>query len=451
MLLNILWLIIAIGIILVTILKLKFNATIALIIAAVFMGLVSGIGADKTASIINSSFGSLITGIGFSIGFGVILGQLLSDSGAAKVIATKMISISSEKYSLYALGLTGFLLSIPVFYDVTFVILIPLAAAISRQIKKPFPYAVGAVAIGAGAAHTFAPPTPNPLMAADILGFDVGIMILFGITFGLLAAIIAMKIFFTILDKGFWNKEKDETEIIVFEEVVELNNGKKMSFISSIIPVVLPVLLILSGTLAKSTMATVPGWVIFISTPGMALFIAVLLALFFTRKVLAGEKREISANKALGNCGVVLLITGAGASFGGILRATGLADNIAEAIVSVSISPIIALFIAFFIGFCLRFALGSGTVASITAMNIMSSVSGPLAIHPVWIALACLAGSLSIGHINDSGFWVTAKLAGFSISGGLKTYTLCQAIVGVFVMFFAVIGALFFNDIIMGI
>ena len=124
-------------------------------------------GTTETINTIGSGFGNLMTGIGLSVGFGVISGQLLSDSGGAKVIATTMISKTSEKYALYALGVTAFLLSIPVFYDVTFVILIPLAIAVGRQIQKPLPYTVGAMVIGAGAAHTLVPPTPNPLAAAE--------------------------------------------------------------------------------------------------------------------------------------------------------------------------------------------------------------------------------------------------------------------------------------------
>lgn len=156
---------VSIVIILFVILKLKLNPAIALVLGSIFMGITTGLGAAETIDTISSGFGNLMTGIALPVGFGVILGQLLSDSGGAKVIATTMIQKTSEKYALYALGITAFLLSVPVFYDVTFVILIPLAIAVSRQIHKPLPYTVGAMIIGAGAAHTLAPPTPNPLAA----------------------------------------------------------------------------------------------------------------------------------------------------------------------------------------------------------------------------------------------------------------------------------------------
>ncbi len=441
MVMNLVWLVVSIGIILVAILKLKYNATVALIIAAAFMGLISGLDPAQVASTINSGFGNLITSVGFSIGFGVILGQLLSDSGGAKVIAVKMVSIATEKYSLYALGITAFILSIPVFYAVTFVILVPLGVAITKQLKKPLPYAIGAVSIGAGAAHTLAPPTPNPMMAADILGFDLGLMVAFGTGFGLLAAVLAMKIYFTMLDKGFWNPEKDETGIVLFEEEQEDKTKPQMSFGAAIFPVLLPIALILSGTLAGNMMEEVPAIIKFISNSGMALFIAVMSALLLTSKVMTAEEKEKSSNKSLESCGAVLLITGAGASFGAILQATGLADTVAQSINNISASPVLALFIGFGIAFALRFALGSGTVASITAMNIMATVPAAVGLHPVWMALACLSGSLAIGHVNDSGFWITSNMAGFSVSGGLKCYTLAGALTGAIVMVVAVIGA----------
>lgn len=437
-----LWLAISIGLILFAILKLKLNPAIALVLGSIFMGLASGLSPKDTVSTIGSGFGNLMTGIGLSVGFGVILGQLLSDSGGAVVIARTMINATSEKYSLYALGITAFILSIPVFYDVTFVILIPLAIAVSRQINKPIQYTVGAMTIGAGAAHTLAPPTPNPLAAAEILGFDLGIMVVVGTIGGLIAALLAMKIYFKLLDKGLWNKEKDETGIKSYEVKENVEHKKYPSFIAALIPIVLPVILILVGTVADATMDEVPMFITFISNKTIALLCGVLSAYIVANRVMTKKETDASATEALKSTGIVLLITGAGGSFGAIISATGLADNIATAISGISTSPVLALIIAFFIAALFRIALGSGTVASITTMTIMSSVSAVVGIHPVWMAIACLSGSLSCGHVNDSGFWVSTNLPGFTITGGLKSYTLGNAITAVIAMIIAVVGAL---------
>ena len=438
------WLMLAIIIILFTILQMKLNPAIALVLGSIFMGLAAGLGAPDTISLIGSGFGNLMTGIGLSVGFGVILGQLLSDSGGAKAIAVTMIQATSEKYALYALGITAFLLSIPVFYDVTFVILIPLAIAVSRQIQKPLPYTVGAMIIGAGAAHTLAPPTPNPLAAAEILHFDLGIMVLVGILLGLVAAVLAMKIFFVLLDKGFWNQEKDETGVEVYEEHHHTENEKAPSFGMALVPILLPVVLILVGTVMGAMMEEVPAFVHFLSNKITALLLGALSAYLVSAKALDKDAREQSATEALKSCGIVLLITGAGGSFGAIISATGLADMLAETIQSISASPLIALLLAFVIAALFRVALGSGTVASITTMTIMASVPAAVGMHPVWMAIACLSGSLSCGHVNDSGFWVSTNLSGFTVTGGLKSYTLGNAITAFIAMLFAMIGCLIF-------
>lgn len=383
-----------------------------------------------------------MTGIGLSVGFGVILGQLLSDSNGAKVIATTMVSATSEKYALYALGITGFILSVPVFYDVTFVILIPLAIAVSRQIRKPLPYTAGAIIIGAGAAHTLVPPTPNPLAAAEILNFDLGIMVIVGLILGLVSSVIAIKIYTVLLDKGMWNSKQDETGIEVYEETKSGKEENQPSFFMSLLPVILPVVLILIGTVVGAVMEETPGWISFISNKSIALLIGALVAYLVSSKNMNRDEREASVTEALKSCGIVLMITGAGGSFGAIISATGLADMPwPERSRNISASPVVALLIAFVIAGIFRIALGSGTVASITTMTIMASVPAAVGAS-VWLAIACLSGSLSCGHVNDSGFWVSANLAGFTITGGLKSYTLGNAITAVFAMLFAVVGCL---------
>ncbi|MBW5391951.1 GntP family permease [Brachyspira pilosicoli] len=440
-------LVISIAIILFCILFLKLNPAISLILGAIFIGLTSNIGAVTTINKIASGFGNLMGGIGLSVGFGVILGQLMSDSGAAKVIAQTLIKTSSKKFALYALGLTGFILSIPVFYDVTFVILAPLAFAVSKQINKPIHYTIGVMIIGAGAAHTLVPPTPNPLAAADILKFDIGIMSLVGLIIGLITSLATMRIYIFLMDKGFWNKEKDELGIENYNNKNEnaVSEENMPSFIASLVPIVLPVILILMSTIVGIFVDTVPPIITFFSHKIIALLMGVLSAYIISSKSMTKTQMDNSATEALKSCGIVLLITGAGGSFGEVINATGISTMIAENIKNISSTPVLALLIAFFVAALFRVALGSGTVASITTMNIMASIPAEIGIHPVWLAIICLSGSLSMGHVNDSGFWVSTNIAGFSITGGLKTYTLGNAIVAVLAAIISIIGAMFIH------
>jgi len=433
---------IAVGIILVFILVLRWSPVVALIVGSLYMGLASGLSLVDTVSGITSGFGDLMAGIGLPIGFGVIIGQLLYDSGGARSIAVPMVRLFPGKSALYGIGFTAFLFSIPVFFDVTFVILIPLAIALVREMNRPLPYAVGAMVIGAAAAHTLVPPTPNPLAAADILQFDLGIMIIAGLILGLIAATGAMTLLFYLLDRGLWNREKDQTgePIELREEIRHRPPGAVLS----VLPIITPILLILSGTVWQAFVDIVPPLVQFLSHKVIAMLVGAILAHVIAARNMSGKDIASSVQKAMSAAGLVLLITGAGGAFGFVIQSTGIGNVLVGKIGDSPNSYLWALLITYFTGMIFRVSQGSGTVAAITTMTIMASahLAETANLHPVWIALAALAGGISIGHINDSGFWVTVNLSGFSVTGGLKIYTLGIFIISVIVLALTLLGAL---------
>lgn len=438
-----LWLAISIIVILVSIIKLKLNPVIGLILGSLVMGFGSGLGGVATIKAIGSGFGGLLGAIGIPIGLGVILGKLLEASGGARIIAETLVKKASEKYSLYALGVAAFLISIPVFFDITFIVLIPLAIEVSRTLKKPLPYAIGAITIGAAGAHTLVPPTPNPLAAASILNFDLGIMFLVGAVVALVACTVSWFVYFKILDKGFWNKEKDETEVGVLDikETSDLQDGAP-SFGLSMLPLLIPVICILLNTISNA-MGFESKLISFLSSRIIAMLLGTLAAYLISRKSLKGKIEKV-ANEAVAASGIVLLITGAGGAFGTVIKATGFADTLANSFNTVGASPLLIVLVAFGLAVVFRIALGSGTVASITTMNIMASFTALTTLHPVFIALACLAGGISIGHINDSGFWVVTNLSGYTVRGGLKSYTLGGALISLMTITVCIIASLFY-------
>ena len=433
-------LVISIAVILFTILKCKLNPTIALIFGCLVMGLGSGMGLVETASTIGSGFGSLMTGIGLPIGLGVILGTLLEKSGGARVIADTLVHAAGEKYALYALGLASFLLAIPVFFDITFIILIPLAIEVSKSMKKPLPYTVGAITIGAAGAHTLVPPTPNPLAAASIFNFDLGIMLGVGALVCFVACLISWFIYFKLLDRGFWKPETDETGLLDTSVAEEIPAGAP-SFGMALIPLLLPVVCILLSTICGA-MGIKSVVIDFLSNKIIAMLLGTLAAYLIAIKPL-GKSMEKIANDAVASSGVVLLITGAGGSFGSVIGATGFADLIAANFQSVGQSPLVLVLFAFVLAVIFRVALGSGTVASITTMNIMAGFAGLTTLHPVFLALACLAGGISVGHINDSGFWVVANMSGYTVKGGLKSYTIAGIFIALVTILVCIVAALF--------
>ena len=447
--LLILHLVIAIAIILVCIIVLKLNASIGMVIACLYMGIMGGLGVMDTVSTISSGFGNMMTGIGLPIGFGVILGQLLNDSGAASVIADKIVSAFPEKRAMWAISLAGFVLSIPVFFDVTFVILIPIGITIAAKINKKMCYVTGCLTIGATTAHCVVPPTPNPLAAADIFGFDLGIMMGVGLVVGLITVLISDFVFIKIHDKGIWNEDKDVnhssnvvTELLESAKKDAASNRPRPSLAMSLLPIIIPIVCILAGTVGNALFEESPVICQFLGEKVIAMLLGTLGAYLVSIKYIGRANFEKSAGEALKSAGVVLLITGAGGSFSSVIAATGIGDSIVSLLSTGTNSVVPAMFLCYLIGMIFRVAQGSGTVAGMTSMTIMATVAPAIGCHPVWLALACLSGGNSIGHVNDSGFWVATNMSGLTVTGGLKTYTLGSFISSVSIFLLALIGAL---------
>ena len=447
--LLILHLVIAIAIILVCIIVLKLNASIGMVIACLYMGAMGGLGLMDTVSTISSGFGSMMTSIGLPIGFGVILGQLLNDSGAAGVIADKIVSAFPEKRAMWAISLAGFVLSIPVFFDVTFVILIPIGITIAAKINKKMCYVTGCLTIGATTAHCVVPPTPNPLAAADIFGFDLGIMMGVGLVVGLITVLISDFVFIKIHDRGIWNEDKDVnhssnvvTELLESAKRDADAKRPRPSFAMSLLPIIIPIVCILAGTVGNALFEESPVICQFLGEKVIAMLLGTLGAYLVSIKYIGRANFEKSAGEALKSAGVVLLITGAGGSFSSVIAATGIGDSIVSLLSTGTNSVVPAMFLCYLIGMIFRVAQGSGTVAGMTSMTIMATVAPAIGCHPVWLALACLSGGNSIGHVNDSGFWVATNMSGLTVTGGLKTYTLGSFISSVSIFLLALIGAL---------
>ena len=415
---------ISIAIILFLVLKFKINPVISMILASLYMGISCSLGFMDTITSINSGFGSLMTGIGFPIGFGIMMGQILEDSGAAESLAKSILKAFPGKKAPWALGLTAFLLSIPVFFDVTFVILIPLGIAVAKETKRPLAYFAGAIAIGGVSSQTFVPPTPNPLAAATILNFDLSYIIIAGTIVGLAAAVFSMFVWFRMLDRpGFWDPNKDETGLLDMDAAV-VHRVDLPSPWAAVIPICLPVLAILIGSFwPVVTGSDAPVVIQFISQKTIAILLGLLAAYVILLKRMGWSGLNESVRKSLKQAGVVLLITGAGGAFGAVIQATNIGEVLIAGLTEGQSSTMLILCLTFGIGVLFRVAQGSGTVASITAMTIMASVAPSAGCHPVYIALAALAGGNFIGHVNDSGFWVVTNLSGASVTGGLKTYT----------------------------
>jgi GntP family gluconate:H+ symporter len=423
--LLILHLLIAILIILVLILKYKFSPVIALALGALYYGIATGLGPVESAGLIASGFGNTMTGIGLVVGFGCIVGQLLADSGGIHAIVKAILNTFPPHRTPEALTAAGLVVSTPVFFDVAFVIMSPMAKALAKVANMPRVIMAIALYLGTGAAHMLIPPTPGPLAVAETLGVPLGQMILYGALLAVPTSYISLWLWKRIiLRSNFWKPEEDEEEIDGEQEEY-VAPDKMPSLGLSLLPVMVPVILIILGSIAPyiATEGTsFDTFVRFVGNKNVAMLIGALLAMVVAATTLDGKELSRSVNSSLTSAGTVLLITGAGGSLGAVLGATNIGKVIADSMASYSI-PVIVL--AWLIGALIRVAQGSGTVALVTTANLMAPALAQMSPgYAIWVALAICSGAAFGGHVNDSGFWIVTRLSGITVKGGLKMYTL---------------------------
>lgn len=432
-------LVVTIAIILVMILKFKQNPVISMFLGAMYMGIASKLGLVQTVSSTVAGFGSTMQGIGISVGFGVILGQLVADTGGVQSIAKGVINMFGEKRTDKAMGLTGFIVSIPVFYDVGFVVLMPIAKALAKASNKAVAFYISALVAGLGVSHTFIPPTPGPLTGAEILGIEIGSMIFWGIAIGLPSFLIATFVYnkFFLQRPGFWTEacldaqaQRHQEEIEKMEKEFIKDESTIPSFGAAMLPIFLPILMILMGTTANALMGkdNVPELIKFLADKNIAMFAGVLVSFLLCKGRLDKDQVTKSVDIALSQAGTVLLITGMGGGLGKILADVGIGNALVEAIKTVNINP---LLFAWLVAALIKAAQGSGTVAMITTAGLLAPTVSSLGVAPVVLAMAIYSGTLATAHVNDSAFWITSKIGGLSTEGGLKVYTLTCFLVSI--------------------
>lgn len=423
---------IAVAITLILIIYFDIHPAVSLIIGSLYMGIASGLGLNETVTSIGEGFGNLMADIGIPIIFGIMIGMLLARCGGAREIAVTLTNAVSSRYVPYALGLSGAIVAIPVFFDVAFLVLIPMVIALWQETDVSYPVVIGSLVIGSAGAHTFIPPTPNPLAAPGLLGFNLGEMMITGILVGFPAVALAIAVYIRVIP-FMW--DGDDVEEIPFEET-EDELSESPSFVASLLPIATPIVFILLSTTSEAITGESNVYLDFLGSRIIALLAGLLIAIGVYVNVAGREDLSDTFSEAVRPVGIVLAITGAGGAFGYVIQQTEAADALVN-LIGVSGDGIVIILLAFTIGLVMRVAQGSGTVAGVTAMTIMGGVE--TTVTGSAIALASLSGGISIGHINDSGFWVVTELAGLEVTGGLKTYTLGEVILSLFGLLGAII------------
>ncbi len=407
------------------IMKTKIHTFLALIITALFIGIAGGMEWEDVIESVTGGFGGTLGSIGIIIGFGVMMGQVFEISNAAKRMASSFIKIFGKGKEDIAMAVTGFLVSVPIFCDSGFVVLFPIAKALSATTKKSVITLGLALASGLVITHTVVPPTPGPVGAAGIFGANVGSVILWGIVVAIPMATVSL------LYARWYGKKlyqiSDENGQWVRPSNIELTEGKAYDFkdsedmpstLKAFMPIIIPIILILINTIigafSKTKGLEITGLysvLSFLGTPIVAVGIGLIVAILTLTTGMSKEKVTKELEVGIQSAGIIILVTGGGGALGRVLTDSGVGTQIAESISKMNINP---LLLPFIISTIIRFIQGSGTVAMLTSASISAPIVLALGINPVFATLSACVGSVFFSYFNDSMFWVVNRSLGLS-------------------------------------
>lgn len=425
----------AIAIVVGMILVLRLNAFLALITAALVVSLLSpGEFAGKVTRVAEA-FGSVVGAVGIVIALASVTGKCLMDSGAADRIVRAFLRLLGEKRASFALLGSAFVLSIPVFFDTVFYLLVPLARSLWRRTHKNYILYVTAIVAGAATTHTLVPPTPGPLFAAERFNIDLGLMIGVGLLVGIPTGAIALLVC-GIINRLMPTPMRPYTSQT---ETEPLPDDQLPPLALSLLPVVLPVLLISTHTVAKALGGageSVIAVTAILGNPNLALLVSAVIAmgLVVWKRKLSLKELTLRVDDALLSGGIVILITAGGGALGAMLRVAGIQDSVGSLVASGGHTVgIVILALAFLVAGLMKFAQGSSTVSIITTASMFAAMGitqEMLGCHPVYLATTICSGSLVGDWLNDSGFWVVARMSGLTEVETLKTFTVITGVVG---------------------
>jgi len=404
--------------------RLKVHPFLALLLISMGYGALAGMPLEALVEAVNEGFGGTLGKIGLIIVLGIIIGAFLEHTGGARAIAEKVLSWIGNKRVPLAMGVLGYIVSIPVFADSGFMLLDPLGKSLSRKSKISLAGTAIALGLGLMVSHTLVPPTPGPIAAAGILGADLGLVILFGLPVSLLALAVSV-VFATRYAARTWIDP--EAGVETAPEQPEALVASRPGFVRASLPILVPILLIVLksvlGGVGHGVSPVLTTWIGFLGEPVIALMIGLLLCLLLPPRL---DKQMLSSSgwvgQAIRDSASILLITGAGGIFGTVLQRSGIAESLGSLLVAYDLG----IFLPFVLAAALKTAQGSSTVALITAASIllpmMPSLGLETEIQKALAVVALGAGSSVISHANDSFFWVVTQMSGMDVRTGYRLF-----------------------------
>ncbi|MBW8701199.1 Inner membrane permease YgbN [Streptomyces sp. MBT84] len=445
----------ALGIVLllVLIIKVRLQPFVALLAVSIAVGLGAGLSVTElfgtvqrsdAVSLIESGMGGTLGHVAIIIGLGTMLGAVLEVSGGAEVLASRLLNLFGEKRAPLAMGLTGLIFGIPVFFDVGIFVLAPIVyAAAKRGGKSILLYCLPLLA-GLSMTHAFLPPHPGPVAAAGLLKVDLGMVILMGIVCGIPAVLAAWawsawigKRIFVPVPQDMVEAAQEAKEALAEEQrAAGVTPTEKPVPLTTVFLIIgTPLILILLATFSSIAFDPSTGRSVieFFGHPFVALTIALLLAYYLLgiRRGWSRKSLETVSTASLKPVGNILLVVGAGGIFGAVLKGSGVAQALSDTFNNVGL-PVIVL--SYLISLVLRVAQGSATVAIVTTAGIVAPLLTEGHHSQAFVALVIMAisaGSIFASHVNDGGFWMVAKYFGISERDTLRTWTVLESVLSV--------------------
>lgn len=424
--LPVLWVALAIVVLLFLTIYVKLHSFVALLIVAVMVAFLESMPLDQLVAAITKGAGNTLAGVGLIVILGAALGQLMTDCGASKRVADVILKTCGVKYLKWGLLVIGSIFGTAMFFEVGFIIMMPLVIGIAREAKIPYMYLVIPSLAALAQAHSLLPPQPSPVALMTSLNADSGLVYIFGLI-TLIPSIIAAGIILPRFLKGL-----DTYKMPLMGNMDESNYDKLRvpNFGISLLIPLLPAILMVSHTVAAAFLpkeSTVVYVLNFLGSPIISLFLALLVALyvFGIRAGRTFAEASNSISSAIKGISVVVMIIGAGGVFKEVIISAGVGEHIAAAVKDVNLNPLI---LAWLITAIIRWATGQGAVSAITAAGLVSPLLGVYDIEPVFLMLACAAGSNTITMPNDAAFWLMKETFNLSMAQTFKTWGLLELV-----------------------
>jgi gluconate:H+ symporter, GntP family len=427
--------VIAIALLILLITRYKVYPFLVLIIVSLLLGLAVGMPMDKIVKAFETGNGNTLGHIAIVVGLGTMLGKMMAESGGAERIANTLINWFGEKYIHWAMLCVALIVGLPVFFEVGFVLLIPIAFNVAKRTKKSLLLIGLPMVAGLSVVHGLIPPHPAALLAVQAYHADIGRTIMYGLIVGIPTAIVAGPLFALLIHRYIKLPENNPLAAQFTESHGEDKARELPGFGITLFSILLPVILMLIGSWADliSTPKTLPNDLLhFVGNSDVALLIAVLFSFWSFGASRGFDRAQIQ--KFCGEClapiAGITLIVGAGGGFGNVLRESGISQELVATASAAHLSP---LLLGWFVAALIRLATGSATVAMTTACGIVAPIAAAAgaSVSPELLVLATGCGSLIFSHVNDGGFWLIKEYFGMTVGQTFKTWSLCETIISV--------------------